>query len=241
MKRPARRIICTAVAGFALITASSASARTFYFDAGYQASRDTFSRVAASWTVPKVNCNTGSKAIDPGSYYAVGFGKHFALYDSTVNEIYEWGFCTGIQDTYGIYISKHGGGVGVIDLLQPGDRVTVFVSYLRGQYYFSYVNHTNGDKWANEFACSACDRSHVLVASGLPENIGGPLADYGQVTFSHVSIVDARGRRGTLRNRHWQTTRFVEHDGPSGSFHVAATPGPLSLGGSRFTDYWKNF
>ena len=237
--------VVTAIGALALAVPGAASAKSVAspYYAGYQANHDTFRWIAASWVVPRVDCNvTSAQAIDPNSYYLVGFGTRDFFGDPTVNQIYEWGFCTGIQDTYGIYVNEGGGGVGLIDQVNAGDSITLAVSYRSGLFHFSYVNHTDGHNWAEAFGCEVsvkCDRSKAIVFGGVN---GGPLADYGSVTFHDISIVDAAGHRGTfVRNRHWRTTKFVEHDGPTGSFQVSAAPGPLSQRGSKFTDYWHRF
>ena len=253
---PPRRVVLIVIV---LIVASAgpAWARSSRFETGYQASRDSFRTIHASWIVPSISCpGTDSAGYDGSARFGVGLGPTFARSEQVVTKA----FCTGIVASYVAYlevggVQAEGTAAGVP--LRSGDRVSASVSYLGGfalrsgsstyrvgRYRLAFADRTAHRSLAvsDSLDClrHPCDRSTAEVTAGLPFAGYSALADYRTVTFATVGITDAAGRRGSLApNRRWRVSKLVEHHGASRN--PSAVASGLTRAGTRFVALWRAF
>lgn len=219
---------------------AAASARKSQAWAGYQAGRQTFRSVAASWTVPAISCGGITRRGDPDSYFWAGLGPGSP--DSERVGVRE--LCAGTLAAYVAYIEMNGRyEVQAIDPA-PGDKVSASVSFGSGRYRFSLTDSTQRKSFSLRYSCGAfslgqgtCRRSTADVIAGIWAPGLTPLADYQQITFRRIAITDASGQRGSFaRNGHWTITRLSEYDGA----RLAANTSPLTPGGTQFTATWRH-
>ena len=240
-----------------LTSTAPAWARSSRFEAGYQASRDAFRSVHASWIVPSISCpGTKSAGYNASAWFGVGLGPTFARSEQVVTEA----FCTGIVASYVAYLEVGGvqaAGAGAGVPLRAGDRVSATVSYLGvfalrsgpntyrvSRYRLAFADMTEHRSLAvsDSLDClrHPCDRSTAEVTAGLPFAGYSALADYSTVTFSKVMITDGAGRRGSLaHNRRWRVSKLVELHGASHNPSAVATG--LTRAGTRFAALWRAF
>lgn len=243
----------------ALILASTAPAwaRSSRLQAGYQASRDAFRSIHASWIVPSVSCPaTHSAGYNGSAWFGVGLGPTFARSEQVVTEA----FCTGIVASYVAYLDVGGvqaAGAAAGVPLRPGDRVSATVSYLGifalragsstyrvSRYRLAFTDLTQHRSLAvsDSIDClrHPCDRSTAEVTAGLPFAGYSALADYRTATFSKIAITDATGRRGSLApNRRWRVSKLTELHGAT--HNPSAVASGLTHGATRFLVYWRAF
>jgi hypothetical protein len=243
----------------ALILASTepAWARSSRFEAGYQASRDAFRSIHASWTVHSISCpGTNSAGYNASAWLGVGLGPTFARSEQVVTEA----FCTGTVASYVAYLDVGGvqaAGAAAGVPLRAGDHVSATVSYMGvfalrsgsstyrvSRYRLAFTDLTEHRSFAvsDSIDClrHPCDRSTAEVTAGLPFAGYSALADYGTATFSKVAITDASGRRGSLApNRRWRVSKLTELHGAT--HNPSAVASGLTHGGSRFLVFWRAF
>jgi len=251
----AKMVVAIGTAVAAMLSAS-AWARSTSPSAGYRAGHDAFRSVHASWVMPQISCPGQSSPGYQGSVsVGVGLGASYASSEQVVTR----GFCTGTVATYVAYFTVGGvqavGTAGGLPVnLHPGDRISASVTYLGrfplhsgsntyhvGRYRFTLRDATQhrSVRRADSSDCVAhpCGHSTAEVTAGLPFTGYSPLARYGKVHFTGITIVDWSGYRGSFaRNRHWKVTRLVE--ATSAAHHPAATPSALTHRGTRFADTW---
>lgn len=219
---------------------ASASTATSQAWAGYQASRQTFRQVAATWTVPAISCQGVTPAGDPDSYFWAGFGPGSS--DSERVGVRE--LCTGTLTAYVAYLEMNGEYEAQAIDPAPGDNISANLNYTSGKYYFSLTDSTQGKSFSLSYSCGAfsfgrgtCSRSTAEVAAGIWAPGLSPLAEYGKVIFHNTAITDATGRSGSFAgNSHWKITKLSEYDGVK----LAAIPSSLASSGTRFTDTWRH-
>jgi Peptidase A4 family len=219
---------------------ASASTATSQAWAGYQASRQTFRQVAASWIVPAITCHGTTPAGDPDSYFWAGFGPGSS--DSERVGVRE--LCAGTLTAYVAYLEMNGKYEAQAIDPAAGDNISANVNYVSGKYHFSLTDSTQGKSFSLSYSCGAfsfgqgtCSRSTAEVAAGIWAPGLSPLAEYGKVIFHNAAITDATGRSGSFAgNSHWTITRFSEYQG----IKLAAIPSSLSSSGTQFTDTWRH-
>jgi Peptidase A4 family len=208
--------------------------------AGYQATGEPFTRVAATWKVPPVACTGVSAKGDSDSYVWVGLGSGPS--DSERVGVRE--FCTGILPAYVAFIEMSRlYEVQGIDP-SPGDAISASVTFASGKYRFFLADSTQHKSFSLKYSCGAfsfgqgtCSRATAAVGTGIWAPHASLLADYGRVSFASIAITDARGRHGSFaESQHWRTAAFSEIAGN----RLAALPSSLSHRGTRFTDTWRH-
>lgn len=201
--------------------------------AGYQADRQTFQRVTATWTVPVVRCS----GLDPSrgdadSYVWVGLGSGSSSERVGVRE-----FCTGTVPAYTTYLEMNNLYEVQGITPAPGDAVSASVFFAGNKYRFVLRDSTQRKSFSFSYPCGAfgagtCSRSTAEVGAGIWFSRQATLADYGSVAFHHIGIAAATGRRGSFaKSRYWRSTAFREYDGT----RLAAIASPLLQGGTAFT------
>jgi hypothetical protein len=252
-----RRLVFLIVVVLILASTGTAWGRSSRFEAGYQASRDAFRSIHASWVMPSISCpGTQSAGYNGSAWFGVGLGPAFARSQQAVTEA----FCTGIVASYVAYLEVGGvqaqGAAGGLPI-RAGDRVSATVSYLGvfalrsgphtyrvSRYRLAITDLTEHRSLAlsDSLDClrEVCDRSTAEVTAGIPFAGYSALADYRTVTFSKVAIADAAGRRGSFaRNRRWRVSKLVEFHHASHNQSAVATG--LTRAGTRFAVLWRGF
>jgi hypothetical protein len=242
-------MISSVAAGLtAVLCAATASAKSSLAWAGYQADRDTFRSISASWSVPTPTCpNRLGGAGD--SYAVVGLGSNAGnIVGITVLE-----GCSGKLSGFdSSYIFNQDGSLAELPV-NEGDqvKVTASVHYRAGDYYLAFVDHTRPDlTWYDRFHCTRrygipCSRAGAEVFAGKfsPPISGTPLADYQAVTFDHIAVTDSSGHHGSFdRNQFWPVTRLNAYN-PLTDFALGpeAVASGLSHAGTQFDDVWKHY
>lgn len=253
--RPMFIVGVLSVAVSAAVAGPAEAALRSPFAAGYQTTSRTghqpFRYVAATWTVPALSCPgpvvSGGSDGDSYFYVALASGPFGSGYDGLPGSeqvgVHE--LCTGILSAYATYVVMNG-AYEVQGVAQPGDVISASISYRAGKYRFTLHDRGHGQSFSSSSACgsepfgglsSTCGRSAARVAVGTPIP-GGTLARYGAATFSHITVIDAHGYRGTLSaNRRWTVSRYDEYRGSK----LLASTAALSREGTRFTDRWRRF
>lgn len=210
--------------------------------AGYQDSHDTFRFVSARWTVPSLTCS----ATDAPQYAVVSVGLGTSgggTHTGAESIIMQAERTSGAGCTYNTYIGING-ATEIQQAPNVGDRVVTSVRYWSGSYRFSWTDLTVSSRsWQHTLKCTVyCSRTSAQVAVGLPQAGYSPLANYHQVAFHAISVVDASGHKGSFaRNKHWNRARFDEYDHKySSASGPAASSSALSAGGTSFTDSWHH-
>jgi Peptidase A4 family len=224
------------------------------FAAGYQAQsrvgHRSFQFVAATWTVPQLTCDgaiaTGGSDGDSYFYVALASGRfgagHAGAPGSEQVGVRE--LCLGTVPAYAAYVVMNG-AYEVEAAPRPGDVISASVSYRAGRYRFALHDRGAGGSFSLSAACgsepfgglaSTCGRTaaQVAVGTGLP---GLTLARYGTATFSHVTVIDAAGHRGSLAlKRHWKVSSYDEYRGS----RLLASVSRLSHRGRAFSGRWRH-
>lgn len=238
--------VAAASAGSAQAALKSASA------AGYQVHgrrHQQFRFVSATWTVPHVKCvgPVASGGEDGGwvSFVSLASGP-FTGGDLNVGGSEQVGVetvCAGILSNTVAFIEM-GGTAETQTSVSPGDTVTASILYRAGKYRFSIHDRQDArSSFSMWIACGTepygnpdCGRGSAEVGAGA--GLNPALARFGSVTFSHIRLADANGRRGSLApNRFWTATKYNEYR-PSRWLEVAS---PLAFRGTRFTARWRHF
>ena len=208
--------------------------------AGYQAGGQAFRSVAASWIVPAVSCRGTTAQGDPDSYFSAGLGPGSSNSERVgVREL-----CAGTLAAYAAYIEMNGLYEVQAIVPAPGDKVSASVSYRSGKYRFSLTDSTQRKTFSLRYSCGAfsfgqgtCRRSTADVIAGIWAPGRSPLAEYHKITFRHITVTDARGRRGSFaRNGHWKITRLAEYHGT----RLTAAASPLTAAGTQFIATWRH-
>jgi hypothetical protein len=218
---------------------------------------DAFRSIQASWVIPSISCpGESSPGYNGSAWFGVGLGRSYPQSEQVVTEA----FCTGTVASYVAYLEVGGvqaaGSAGGLPL-HAGDRISASVSYAgigriragpqtyrAARYHFQLSDQTErrsfGITDTSDCLRHACDHSSAEVSAGIPFAGYSPLADYGSVTFSHVTITDVKGHRGAFSpNKRWRVAKLVELDT---SAHVrAASPSALRRRGTQFSDFWHAY
>jgi hypothetical protein len=131
--------------------------------------------------------------------------------------------------------------------IRSGDSVTASVSFdpANTKFTLTLSDSTSGGHFRVHARCPRgrrCPRDSAEVISSTPatETAGHltirPLADYGAVSFSGISITDRADRRGALRSAHWAVTRIIQAR-PAAPFQLIARPTPIEA--DAFDNYWS--
>lgn len=248
--------VAIGIAAAALLAGPAQATLRSRLAAGYQANHQTshqpFRYIAASWTVPPLDCPgpIASGASDGDSYFYVALASgRFGSGQGSVPGAEQVGvreLCAGILPAYTAYAVMNGAYEIQSVTPSPGDVIFASVYYRAGRYRFALRDQPENKSFSFWSACgggffgglrSTCGRStaDIAVGTGIP---GLTLARYGAAAFSNVAIVDARGHHGSLAsNRHWKVSRYDEYD----ASRLVASASALSRRGTQFSDRWRHF
>lgn len=209
--------------------------------AGYAVTKGSarFNRISARFFVPYLNCavSPAESASDYSSHWVGidGFGNQTVEQDGIeadcVNSGAQYFAWREVYPSYEVQSSMK---------IYPGNAITATVTYRRSTHEFRMAvrDHSDGRHFTVFDKCStgSCKRSSAEVISEAP-TVGGKqssLADYGALSFAHISITSAAGHRGGIISSHWTRTKIVQV-GVSSRTVIAR---PTALGGPSLDVYW---
>lgn len=184
-----------------------------------------FTEVAASWAVPQLEANI------------TGFSSTWVGVDGTgtpdlIQAGTEQDWTTSGPVYYAWYELLPGSAVDLGDV-HPGDKVTASIKQvLPSKWVISVVDTTSGEAWDEQVSYSAVADSVEWVVEAPTSTASKtvePLADFGSVTFSDLSV------RGTNSANFTASPVYLVHPGDG---LVEAYPGPYIAATGSFTDYF---
>lgn len=246
-----RRWLPLAVIAFAsLCSAPAASADSTQSSnwAGYAVHHRgvRFSRVSGTWTQPRATCTPGEPTY---SSVWVGIGG-YDLDSQALEQIGTESDCTasGRAVSSAWYELVPSASHGVKMTVSPGDRIRAGVTVAGGEVTVTLTDLTRHRSFSKRLHPAIVDTTSaewILEAPSVCSSASScqtlPLADFGSAGFSAAAATTTSGRRGTIEDRTWATTKinlaaggrtFVSNpSGPS----ATAVPSSLSAQGSAFT------
>jgi hypothetical protein len=215
--------------------------------AGYAVSRSgtRFRFVRATFFVPYLNC-TISKGSSSSNW--VGLDGFVGKPDSVEQAGIEAN-CgkAGHSSYYAWHTMYPHAQVRSSTAVRSGDSVTVSVSYDPGdrEFALALTDHTTGGHFRVRHKCPQgirCPRNSAEVISSAPSSGSAghlkiaPLADYGAVSFTGISITDRSHENGGLRSPHWGATKILQTQ-QAAPFRLIARPTPIQA--AAFDNYWS--
>jgi hypothetical protein len=226
---------------------------------GYADTKDTFNSVAASWTVPSVNCANSGGGLNGllgglgglggllgGPSAASSFWVGLDGYSSTsVEQLGTDSDCnSGTPSYYAWYEMYPNPSVQLPSQypVRPGDQMTAWVaSNASGtSFLLSMKDATANWSFQTTQSGSGFARSSAEVIAEAPSSCTilfcseVPLADFGQVSYSGSALMNAAGRAGSLSAFNANEITMVNNG------TTLATPSSLSPDGTAFSVNWDN-
>ena len=199
--------------------------------------------VAASWTVPAVNCAASPPIAQAESWVGLdGWGS------GTLEQAGTDSSCTDGRAAYYAWYQMYPAqpvvwyGPGRLSYdVNAGDQIRASVYYdaTSGRWQLTVDDRTSGLAVTTSqpcppgMHCGNADAEVIMEAPNLGANV--PLADFGTVTYTGISVTSRDGTRGTMASNGLWTVRPVGLLGATGT--MLATPGPVR--GTAFTDTWN--
>jgi hypothetical protein len=217
--------------------------------AGYAAlpkhSGGKFRFVAATFTVPSVNCATTPNSL---SVHWVGLDG-FKADSPTVEQDGVESDCDGSTPAYSAWWETFpGNDIQTVFNVNAGDavRASVFFEAAAGGHHHEYnlvlTDITSGQSfnlWKKCGGTSGCKNNSAEIISEAPSNSTGilPLADYGLESFVNVKVHDKGGQKGGISSSNWKHDKIIQFNGTSGD--TLATPSVL-FGSHAFSNTWRD-
>jgi hypothetical protein len=214
--------------------------------AGYAAlphhSSGQFRYVAATFTVPSVNCSTTP---DSFSVHWVGLD---GFNSSTVEQDGVESDCDGSTPAYSAWWETFPGNtIQSVFSLNAGDavRASVFFNTGSGTHHNEYnlvlTDLTSGQNfnfWKKCASGSTCENNSAEIISEAPSS-GSilPLADYGLESFVNVKVHDKSDQKGGISSSNWKHDKIIQVSATTS--HTLATPSVL-YGSHAFSNTWKD-
>jgi Peptidase A4 family len=241
----------TAALGVALAGAAPAAADTTVSSnwAGYAVHRHglTFSRVSAAWREPKARCSGSGPTY---SAMWVGLGG-YSVTSRALEQIGTELDCTagGTIRSSAWYelVPKPSRPIGL--KVRPGDSVTASVVVVGHRAALKLTDETTHRTFEKTVHPSVVDASSAEWILEAPSDCVSatqcqtlPLANFGSARFTLARTEATTGQAGTIVDRSWNTTKIRLRPGGHefinyrpGDRAGAASPSPLSAGGSAFS------
>lgn len=208
---------------------------------------DSFTSVRATFSVPAVNCASGSTGYVS---HWVGLGGEWG--DNSLEAAGVTAQCAGQKASYEAFWDTYSKPQTDGFAVKAGDSITAEVVYAtsgadKGRYRLAVWDKTTGKKRSvrKKCAASACLNATADVISSAPLSTATlgpgnvlPLADYGTSSFTGINIKDTTGQSGSFTSGNWNMIFQGSQIGSSGAF--IALPSALESGGQGFTATWQN-
>jgi hypothetical protein len=231
-------------ASAALASSSSTSSSNWAGYAVHQ-SHTKFTKVLGKWTQPKLACKAGHRSY---SAYWIGLGG----YNENSNALEQIGTeadCTvsGVAKMSAWYelvpapsralkLTVHAGDTLVASVTVTGHRVRLALEDVtRHKTFVKTLHDSDPDLRSAEWIAEAPSE---CVSDGACRTL--PLADFGSTNFSFAYAQTSTGRKGTISNRAWDSTKITLAAGGTrfagfGGSGGIATPSVLNGSGSAFS------
>jgi len=204
---------------------------------------DGFTSVQATFSVPALNCASGSTGYVS---HWVGLGGEWG--DSSLEAAGVTAHCAGKKASYTAFWDTYLKPQTDAFAVKAGNSITAKVTYATSDEYQLVVrDKTTGKKLSvrEKCAASACLNATADVISSAPLSTDTlnpanvmPLADYGTSSFTDINIKDTTGQSGSFTSGNWNMIFQGSQIGSSGSF--TAVPSALASGGQGFTATWRS-
>lgn len=199
---------------------------------GYADTGSGYSEVSGSWTEPSASC--GSELTLAAFWVGIdGYNDGTVEQDGTLIECYE-----GTPYQYSWWEMYPSNAIQIVgESVQPGDLITASVNANGSDYLLTVLDNT---KPANDISttqsCSDCDNGSAEWIAEAPSGSNGiyPLTDFGTWTLTN-STVDEGSAPGVISTFPYDELIMIDSSG-----NVEAQPGPLTSGGSSFSDTWES-
>jgi hypothetical protein len=201
----------------------------------------TFKQVAASYSVPSVNCGTTPTAF---AYQWVGLDGDT---NGTVEQDGVGSYCVSGSPTYFAWSEMYPAGVDVQFYLNAGDAVNSSVVYNASThgYTLALTDLTSRQTFSTTQTCApaTCKRTSAeVITEGYPSGSYGGTSDFGAEHYDSITVTGGAGNPGGLTNSHWVTDESIAQGATS---DVTTEPGalytstaPASPPQSAFEDLW---
>ena len=195
--------------------------------------------VAASFTVPSVNC-----ARSPDGSFAAIFAGLDGVTSRTVEQIGVDAACSAGTASYTAFYEMFPNAPVGFSGISPGDAISVNVYFnaATNHWQLTLTDITTGGNIATTQACpsgSVCRNSSAELITEAPSSSTGailPLVDFGQVNNEAITVTSRNGTRGAMISNGLWTTDSITMANSGGK--VLAQPGPV-YGGQAFQDTWQ--
>ncbi|HSX45072.1 MAG TPA: G1 family glutamic endopeptidase [Candidatus Saccharimonadales bacterium] len=200
--------------------------------------RTLFRKIQATWVQPKVTCD----ASQAWTVFWVGLD---GLGNNNVEQAGSEAYCdsVGATPTYNLWWETYPyNPIQTEDIINAGDTINAVVIYnpANSTITMAVKDITTGQQLIHSVACSLvnCPRISAEVVSEDVGRYGSdsyfPLANYGKVSYSKVSITDSEPKTGNVINTSWRTLAITEQDAGIKYASVSA----LSAQGTAFSTTW---
>jgi hypothetical protein len=216
--------------------------------AGYAAlpqhSSGQFRYVAATFTVPSVNCSTTPSSFSVHWVGLDGFNSSTVEQDGVESDC---AGATGNTPTYSAWWETFpGNSIQTVFNVNAGDAIiaSVYFNSASGTHHNKYnlvlTDVTSGQSFNLWKACgaSSCKNSSAEIISEAPSS-GTilPLADYGIESFVNVKITDKSKQKGGISSSNWKHDKILQISAATN--HLLASPSVL-YGSHAFSNTWKD-
>ena len=203
---------------------------------------DTIRYAVTSFNIPSVNCSKSPPGTSGYAYAAHWVGLD-GYNDSTVEQTGVDAYCPSTSGPAGYYAWYEMYPLDPVAFsgVNPGDAITVSVSYSGGKYNLILKDTTTGGEINTTQPCPAGSKCKNKSAEVITEDPGGAvpaynLADYANVNYTNTGVTSSSGLRGTLGASAQWTSAEIAMEDPSSV--IMAQPSGLE-GGAAFDDLWK--
>jgi hypothetical protein len=195
--------------------------------------------VAASFTVPSVNC-----ARSPDGSFAGIFAGLDGITSPTVEQVGVDAGCSGGTASYEAFYEMFPNAPVAFSGISPGDAISVNVYFnaTTKHWQLTLTDLTTGGNIATAQTCpsgSVCRNTSAEVIAEAPSSSTGavlPLVDFGQANYEAIAVTSRNGTHGSLISNGLWTADSITM--VNGSGKVLAQPGP-AYGGQAFQDTWR--
>ena len=195
---------------------------------------NTYTKVSANWTLPKVTCNANT---------AGGYGEFWVGLDGYHNNTVEQAgtrivCATSTKVYYVAWWEMYPGGIVLVNhALKAGDKITGSVTVTGTRYTLAITDHTRPavsfsvTRTCAKSMCADASADWVVESHVVSDEV--PLPDYGTLTFTNASTTSGT-KTGTISSFPHVAITAVDTTGK-----VNASVSKLTDGGTTFSDIWR--
>jgi hypothetical protein len=199
---------------------------------GYADTGSGYSEVSGSWTEPSASC--GSELTLAVFWVGIdGYSDSTVEQDGTMIECYD-----GAPYQFSWWEMYPTNAIQVVgESVESGDLITASVNVSGTNYLLTVLDTTNpANDISTTQSCSDCDNSSAEWIAEAPSGSSGiyPLTDFGSWTLTNSTVVEGSAS-GVISTFPYDEIVMID-----GSGNVEAQPGPLTTGGSSFSDTWQS-